>query len=238
MNKFSIASYQFNHHSRLKHEFLGKAAVGQALPELPLRAGLDRALAAVGSGGILPESRGKRKVLSATRVRPVAEVGHLERLGRRAPLVGVQRQQPLQQLNEVRTRRYEDVRQRSAGKGLEGDVVGQEVVVGPRVLRRRPKRLEDLAQLVEVGLSGHKRHAKQELREDAAHGPDVDAGPVHPGAEQELRGAVPPRHDKVRVLAVGGAVVLGQTKVRYLDVTLAVDEQVVWFQVAMEDLER
>ena len=111
-------------------------------------------------------------------------------------------------------------------------------MVGPRLLRRRPERLEDLCELVEVGVPCNEGHAQQQLGEDAAHRPDVDAGPVDPGAEEELRSAVPPRHDEVRVLAVGGAVVLGQTKVSYLDVALAVDEQVVWFQVAMEDLKR
>ena len=58
--------------------------------------------------------------------------------------------------------------------------------------------LVDLAELMEVALAREDRKPQQELRRDAAHRPDVHAGAVGLGAEEELRTAVPAGDDLER----------------------------------------
>lgn len=63
--------------------------------------------------------------------------------------------------------------------------------------------LEDLVNLIEVGLSRHERLAQEQLAQDATGGPQVDGGGVRVAPEEQLRAPVPEGDDlegKGRVL--------------------------------------
>ena len=114
-------------------------------------------------------------------------------------------------------------------------VLGKLADTGPGALRRRAHEAEDLLQLIVVGRAGEQRPAGVHLRHDAAGGPDVDAGIVGAGAEQDVRGAVPQRDDLVGEGIDGDAKRPRQPEIRKLELALGVDEQVLRLQVAVQD---
>lgn len=61
----------------------------------------------------------------------------------------------------------------------------------PLGLSRRPQRRENHVELLHVALGRHERYSQHELGEDAAGCPDINAGAVRPGAEQQLGTSVP-----------------------------------------------
>ncbi len=94
---------------------------------------------------------------------------------------------------------------------------------------------EDLEDLVNLGVAREQGLAGAHLGKDAADRPHVDAGGVLAAAEQNLRGAVPEGDDLVGVGAQGDAERAGQAEVGELEVALAVDQQVLGLEIAVQD---
>ena len=69
----------------------------------------------------------------------------------------------------------------------------------------------------------------------AVHSPHVNGSGVDCRAEQHVRGPVPQRHHFVTVRLGGHRLGARQTKVGQLQFAQLVDEQVLWFQVAVQD---
>lgn len=94
---------------------------------------------------------------------------------------------------------------------------------------------DDELELVDVVLARKQRLARQELREDAPHGPHVDGGRVLLLGEQQLGGPVPPRDHVLRheALFAAGA---RQAEVADLEVTAGIQEKVAGLEVAVEDV--
>ena len=93
---------------------------------------------------------------------------------------------------------------------------------------------EDLEDLVDLRVAGEQRLARAHLREDAADGPHVHAGRVLAAAEQDLGRAVPQRDDLVGVRPQRDAKGSREAEVRKLEVPVAVDQQVLRLQVAVQ----
>ena len=96
-----------------------------------------------------------------------------------------------------------------------GDVarLGKVAPAGPYFFVGGAHDLEDEVQLLSLGLAREEGLAGQELGEEAADGPHVDAGAVLVGTEEELRWAVPEGDDVVCVAPAGFAVGAGEAKV-------------------------
>mmetsp|Transcript_33887 Transcript_33887/g.100659 ORF Transcript_33887/g.100659 Transcript_33887/m.100659 type:complete len:438 (+) Transcript_33887:197-1510(+) len=99
--------------------------------------------------------------------------------------------------------------------------------------------LHDAIQLVHGGGSWEDGLPGDELSQDAAHAPEVDALRVRGGAEEDLRGAVPARRDVVRQHGVLGVVVHlhdapGQAEVADLHLAVGVQEDVRGLDVAVQ----
>ena len=105
----------------------------------------------------------------------------------------------------------------------------------PRPLRRRAHEPEDLEQLVFVRGSGEQRATGEHLRHDAAGAPDVDAGVVGAAAEEDVGRAVPQRHDFVAEGVNRDAEGAGKAEIGEFELALVVDEEVLRFEVAVED---
>lgn len=93
---------------------------------------------------------------------------------------------------------------------------------------------ENLENLVNLRVAREERLARAHLGKDAADGPHVDARRVLAAAEENLGGAVPERDDLVGVGAQGDAKGAGETEISELQVAVAVDEQVLRLEVAVE----
>ena len=106
---------------------------------------------------------------------------------------------------------------------------------GPLLLRRRPQHPENLEDLIDLAITREQRFLRRHLREDAPDGPHVHAGAVLAAAEEDLGRAVPQRDDFVGVGAQGDAEGAGEAEVGEFQVARAIDEEVLRFQVAVED---
>ena len=73
-------------------------------------------------------------------------------------------------------------------------------------------------------------------RKNASGGPHVDRGRVELGAEEDVRRAVPQRHDLGRVAPHRDAERPRQPEVGQLQLAALVDQQVLGLQVAVEDV--
>jgi hypothetical protein len=82
------------------------------------------------------------------------------------------------------------------------------------------------------------RAAGDELGKDAANAPNIDRGGVVTRAQEDLGRAVPQGDHLVGVAAHGDAKRAGQTKVGQLERALAVNEQVVRLEVAVQHAPR
>lgn len=106
---------------------------------------------------------------------------------------------------------------------------------GPLLFRRRAQHAENLEDLVDLAVAREQRLLRRHLRENAPHAPHVHAGAVLSAAEQDLWRAVPQRDDFVGVGAQGDAEGAREPEVGEFEVAGAVDEEVLGFQVAVED---
>ena len=105
----------------------------------------------------------------------------------------------------------------------------------PRALGRGAHEAEDLLELVFVCGTWKEWPAAVHFGHDAAGGPDVDAGVVGAGAKEDVRGAVPERHHFVAEGVDRDAESSRQAEIRELELPLVVDEEVLRFEIAMQD---
>jgi hypothetical protein len=94
---------------------------------------------------------------------------------------------------------------------------------------------EDLEDFVDLGVTREEGLAGGHLGEDAADGPHVDTSGVLATAEKDLRCAVPQSDDFVCVGTERDTECAGQAEIRQLQVALLVDEQVLRFEVTVQD---
>jgi hypothetical protein len=106
---------------------------------------------------------------------------------------------------------------------------------GPGALRGCAHDAEDAHQLVFIGCAGEERAAAVHFCHDAAGGPDVDAGVVGAGAEEDVWGAVPQRDDFVGEGVDGDAEGSGETEICELELAFVVDEEVLRLEIAVQD---
>lgn len=116
-----------------------------------------------------------------------------------------------------------------------GLVLGEGGDAGPGALAGRAHETENLLQLVLVRGAGEEGAAGVHFGHDAAGGPDVDAGVVGARAEEDIRGAVPEGNDLIGEGVDGDAEGPRKTEIGEFELALVVDEQVLRFQVAVED---
>jgi len=97
--------------------------------------------------------------------------------------------------------------------------------------------------LIDVIVSREVRLPEDELSEDAPDGPDVDGVRILVTCQHDFGGAVPSRHDVLRQqeglvprVVAAGVHAPRQPEVAYLEVAVAVNEQVRRLEVAMEDV--
>ena len=106
---------------------------------------------------------------------------------------------------------------------------------GPHGLVGSPEHLEDVQQLLNLGLAREHGRLSDELREDAPDGPHVHRGGVQRGSQEDLRGAVPQRDDLVGVGLERNAERPAQSEVRDLELELApVHEEVLGLEVPVQ----
>ena len=94
---------------------------------------------------------------------------------------------------------------------------------------------EDLLELVFVGGAGEEGAPGVHFCHYAAGGPDVDAGVVGAGAEEDVGGAVPEGYYFVGEGINGDAKGSGQAEIRKLELAFVVDEEILGFQISMQD---
>jgi hypothetical protein len=106
----------------------------------------------------------------------------------------------------------------------------------PDVLPGRAEQLEDVEELLELGVAGEERLLPRELGEDAPDGPDVHRGGVVRAAQQNFGSSVPQRDDLVRVRFNRHGEGASEAEVGNLDDVLGfVDEEVLGLEVAVHD---
>ena len=116
-----------------------------------------------------------------------------------------------------------------------GLILGESGDAGPGALAGRAHQPEDFLELVFVCGAGEEGAAGVHFRHDAAGGPDVDAGVVGAGTEQDVRGAVPEGDDFVGESIDWDAERSRETEVGEFELALVVDEEVLGFEVAVQD---
>jgi hypothetical protein len=94
---------------------------------------------------------------------------------------------------------------------------------------------EDLEDLVNLGVAGEEGLAGGHLGEDAADGPHVDTSGVLTTTEENLRCAVPESDDFMCVGTERDTERARQTEISQLQVALLVDEQVLRFEITVQD---
>ena len=114
-------------------------------------------------------------------------------------------------------------------------VFGELGDAGPGALGGGAHQAEDLLELVFVGRAGEQGATRVHFGHDTAGGPDVDAGVVGATPEQDVRGAVPEGNDFVGEGVDGNAEGAGETKVGEFELAFVVDEEILGFQVTVED---
>lgn len=116
-----------------------------------------------------------------------------------------------------------------------GLVFGELGDAGPRAFGGGAHDAEDFLELVFVGGAGEEGAAGVHFRHDAACGPDVYAGVVGAGAEEDVWGAVPERYHFVREGIDGNTEGSREAEVCEFELAFGVDEEVLGFEVAVQD---
>eukprot|EP00962_Isochrysis_galbana_P009630 scaffold2684_cov124-Isochrysis_galbana.AAC.11 len=102
--------------------------------------------------------------------------------------------------------------------------------------------LDDQAELVQIVATGQQRLARHHLSENAAACPDVNRSRIRLVLEQQLWSAVPARHDVLSEPHVFDLCTwvhrARQPKVANLQVTILVDQEIAWFQIAVQHMGR
>ena len=98
--------------------------------------------------------------------------------------------------------------------------------------------LDDFDELINPRLSGKEWLAKQELRKNATGGPDVNAGAVIGGTEDQLGCPVITGADVCYIGFIGDQLFGASPITEFQHIGGRVDQQVLRFDVAMADAER
>lgn len=100
------------------------------------------------------------------------------------------------------------------------------------IIRRLTQQLCNHTELIDMILSGEKRSTQEHLGEDTSRTPDIDFFIVPAPSEHDLGGAVIPGRN-----VTGHFVLLdtGQTEVADFQIAVFVDEDVAWFEIAVDD---
>ena len=160
----------------------------------------------------------------------------LQRIMGTDPQLGAELQHSLQQIDTAGIDLREDLTEILGSVHLEVLLVfGELRDSGPGALRGRAHDAEDAHQLVFVGSAGEERAAAVHLGHDATSGPDVDAGVVGAGTEEDVWGAVPQRHDFVGEGVDRDAEGSGETEIGELELAFVVDEEILRLEIAVED---
>mmetsp|Transcript_11313 Transcript_11313/g.42246 ORF Transcript_11313/g.42246 Transcript_11313/m.42246 type:complete len:234 (+) Transcript_11313:467-1168(+) len=164
------------------------------------------------------------------------EVGVLQRLGGIGSQVRIERQELHHQcVGVVRHARKEDAEVLwCRGADVIADAIWQQLPVRPRLVRGRAQRLEDALELIRLIPAHEQRGSPEDLPEDASGRPHVDSVRILPCTQEQLRRAVPDRHDLCSH-ELRRAMEPRQPKVGDLHDALVVDEQVGRLQIPMQD---
>ena len=106
---------------------------------------------------------------------------------------------------------------------------------GPGTFRGRSHQPKDLLQLVFVRRSREEGSSRVHLCHDTTCGPDVDAGVVGPATQEDVRGTIPQGDNLVGERVDGDTEGPCKTEIGELELALLVDEEVLGFEVSVED---
>jgi hypothetical protein len=164
---------------------------------------------------------------SALQLRQVLKPRMSQRLAGTDPHLRPQLQHLAQQIQSQRIHLRQNRMQALGREVVEIRLVFRKLAdARPGALGWRAHETEDFLELIVVGRTGKKRPARVHLRHDAAGGPDVDAGIVGAGAEEDVWRPVPQRHDLVGEGIDGDAEGAGKAEVGELELAFGVDEEV------------
>ena len=108
------------------------------------------------------------------------------------------------------------------------------------LLARRAEDINDQPELMQIVAPGEERLPPEHFREDATDRPHVDRGGVALVLDEELRCAVPARHDVLGeaevLLLLGGVDRAREAEVADLQVAVLVHQQVARLQVTVEHM--
>ena len=135
------------------------------------------------------------------------------------------------QVQQIIPRRGEDIPERSAWLLLELDEVGEGGDPRPALLRGGAKCLEDLWQLVKVGVAGQEGNSEQELCQNAPHRPDVNSNTIALCTKEKFWASVPSGHNHMSHCSIGGSKVLGQPEITEFETTFTVHQQIIGLQI-------
>ena len=108
--------------------------------------------------------------------------------------------------------------------------------IWPVILVRCSQNFKNLEDLINLRISHEERSTLDHLSEDAASGPSVYSKRVCLLTEKDFRASIPECDDLVGVSLDRKAKCAGQSKISKLNVdSSSIDEQVLRFQVTMED---
>lgn len=170
-------------------------------------------------------------------LRPLIQLGKprmIERLLRRTAHLRPQLQHLSQQLHTHAVDDRENLPQllrRVDGPG--GLIFRERANPRPRAFGGRAHEPEDFEQLVLVRRAREEWSTREHLRHDAPGAPDVDAGVVGTGAEEDVGRAVPQCHDFVAEGVDGDAEGAREAEIGEFELALVVDEEVLGLEITM-----
>lgn len=166
----------------------------------------------------------------------IMEPGMLQSIMRADPHFRTELEHPVQQVETQRVDLGKDETQIRRRIHVEVRLVlGELRDSGPRTLRRRAHQPEDLLELVLVRRSREQRTSGVELRHDTAGRPDINTSVVRATAQEDIRSAVPQGDHFVGEGVDRDAKRPRQSKVTQFQLSLLVDQQVLRFEIAMQD---
>lgn len=113
-------------------------------------------------------------------------------------------------------------------------VLGELGDTGPRAFGWCSHDAENPDYLVFVGSSGKEGSTSKHLGHDTSGRPDIDASIVGPASQQDIGSTIPEGNDFVGEGVDRNAKGTSQTKITKLENTLAVDEEVLGFEIAVK----
>lgn len=124
---------------------------------------------------------------------------------------------------------------RAAPLGERGFVVGQTLDAGPDLIAGRAESPEDTEDLVDLRVTGEQRATHRHLGKDTAYAPHVDGRAVVTRTEKDLWSPIPQRDHLMGVGSQWDTESAGQAEIGQLQVALLVDQQILRFEIAMQN---